>query len=862
LEVGGSEQHTANFGRLCVKGSALADTLSTTNRLLYPEVNGGRVSWDSALKKVADGFKKIIHEHGPDSVAFYLSGQLLTEDYYVANKLMKGFIGSSNVDTNSRLCMASAVASYKRTFGADAVPCNYEDLEICDLLILAGSNAAWTHPVLYQRISAAKRERPQMKIVVIDPRKTATCEIADIHLQLLPGSDAFLFNGLINFLEKESSLNESFIDQHCDGYEETIAASKDCSLASVANSTGLSRQLLTEFYSQFAKTTKVVSFYSQGVNQSATGTDKCNAIINCHLLTGRIGKPGMGPFSITGQPNAMGGREVGGLANQLAAHMDYSPETVEKVGRFWQAPNMASEPGFKAVDLFDAIAAGKIKAVWIMATNPVVSLPQSARVREALGACDLVVVSDCVRNTDTNSYADVLLPATGWSEKDGTVTNSERNISRQRALFPPAGSARHDWQIICEIARLMGFEDAFDYSSPRDIFVEHAALSDFENNGERVFNIGKLQTLSRADYDSFLPMQWPITDSNPKGTSRLFTDFKFFTASGRANLIPIEAKLPKVSKSLEFPFILNTGRVRDQWHTMTRTGLSSRLLAHFDAPFAQLNPQSCVEIAVEEGDLIEISSINGSILVPVLYDSGIRPGEVFVPIHWSDQFASNAGVGKIISARVDPISGQPETKLESVALKAVTMLCWISFCSFREIDVKGFDYWHKITLKQGFRYLVGMKESEAFNLRVWIESEFPESDLIEFIDEGQHDHRIACFEEGKLAAIAYSAMSHRSLPAPSWLNGILARRQKSNSWQLLAGQALNQKDVGKLICSCHEVGENQIIEAILAGCVDHEELGNALRCGTNCGSCIPELMQLVNQYQSSVVKILSINQND
>jgi len=607
-----------------------------------------------------------------------------------------------------------------------------------------------------------------------------------------------------------------------------------------------------------------VSFYSQGINQSATatGTDKCNAIINCHLLTGRIGKPGMGPFSITGQPNAMGGREVGGLANQLAAHMDYSPETVQRVGRFWQAPNMASEPGFKAVDLFDAIAEGKIKAVWIMATNPVVSLPQSARVREALDACDLVVVSDCVRDTDTNSYADVLLPATGWSEKDGTVTNSERTISRQRALFPPAGNARHDWQIICDVAKLMGFAEAFDYTSPRDIFVEHAALSDFENNGERAFNIGKLQTLSLADYNSFLPMQWPITDSNPKGTARLFTDLKFFTVNAKAKLIPIEAKLPKVSRSLKFPFILNTGRVRDQWHTMTRTGLSAKLLAHFDAPFAQLNPQSSRELAVEDGDLVEISSLNGSIVVPVRYDSGIRPGEVFVPIHWSDQFTSNAGVGKIISARVDSISGQPETKLEAVALKAVTMLCWISFCSIREIDVKSFDYWHKLPLKKGFRYLMAMKPSEVFNLKFWIQSEFPESDLIEFIDEDQHDHRIACFEKGKLAAIAYSAKSHRSLPAANWLNDILKSKQHSNSWQLLAGKALNQKDVGKLICSCYEVGENQIIDAVLAGCVDHEELGGILRCGTNCGSCIPELMQLVKQYQSSVVQICSVNQND
>jgi assimilatory nitrate reductase catalytic subunit len=856
LEVTGSDEHSANLGRLCVKGSALADTVSTTNRLLYPEVRGSRVSWDEALAEVAEGFNSIILEHGPDSVAFYLSGQLLTEDYYVANKLMKGFIGSPNVDTNSRLCMASAVASYKRAFGADAVPCNYEDLELCDLLIFAGSNAAWTHPVLYQRISAAKKARSNMRVVVIDPRETTTCEIADIHLQLRPGSDAFLFSGLIHYLEKENVLDASFIEQHCDGIADTLAAAAHCDLDSVASNTGIDREQLSDFFEAFANTDKVVSFYSQGVNQSATGTDKCNAIINCHLLTGRIGKPGMGPFSITGQPNAMGGREVGGLANQLAAHMDYAPETVERVGRFWQTENMATESGLKAVDLFNAIAEGKIKAVWIMATNPVVSMPQSARVREALDACELVVVSDCVRNTDTNAYADVLLPATPWSEKDGTVTNSERTISRQRRIFPPTGEAHHDWQIIRDVAKLMGFTAAFDYNNSRDIFVEHAALSEFENGGERAFNIGKLKNLSQAEYDTLQPLQWPVTEASPEGTPRLFNDFKFFTDTGRAKLIPIEARLPVVTKSEKFPFLLNTGRLRDQWHTMTRTGLAPKLLAHFDSPFAQLNPACCVELAVEQGDLVEVSNVNGRLLVPVLPSEGVRRGEVFIPIHWNQQFASQAGVGELIGPRVDPVSGQPESKLEAVAVKSVTMHRWMSFASTREIEMGQFDYWHKVPLQKGYRYLAGMMSAdpEVWELQLWLRKEFPYTHKIEFGDAEHQNFRIACFAEDRLSAEVFLAQSHQSLPPPNWLGKNLGAAQNPDSWQLLAGDDSDRAHTGKIICSCFEVGENQIINAIQSGCTDAGQLGVWLRCGTKCGSCVPELTQLVKLHKNTTIE--------
>jgi assimilatory nitrate reductase catalytic subunit len=457
--VSGDMDHPANFGRLCVKGSSLAQTIKSDDRLLAPMLNGQVVSWESAIETVSSKISQVVKDHGPDAFAFYLSGQILTEDYYVANKLAKGFIGTANVDTNSRLCMASAVVGYKRAFGSDTVPCNYEDLERCDLLIMVGSNAAWTHPILYQRIAAAKKQRPDMKVVVIDPRETATCDIADLHLAIKPGSDAAIFSFLLSDSVQADIVDHDFIVKHTNGFETALvqARASTPNVSYTADFCGIGEQDLVRLVGWWRDTAKTITFYSQGINQSSSGVDKCNAIINCHLATGRIGKEGAGPFSITGQPNAMGGREVGGLANQLAAHMDFAtPGAQDLVQRFWQAPNMATENGLKAVDLFQAIEEGKVKVVWIMSTNPMVSLPDTAQVRRALEKCELVIVSDCKAHTDTTAMADVLFPATGWSEKDGTVTNSERRISRQRGGVPAPGEAKHDWWAICEVAKKNG----------------------------------------------------------------------------------------------------------------------------------------------------------------------------------------------------------------------------------------------------------------------------------------------------------------------------------------------------------------------------------------------------------------------
>ena len=848
--VAGSAAHPANKGRLCVKGSALHETLGDRGRLLHPRIAGVRTNWDTALDHVAGGLKQIIQEHGPDSVAFYLSGQLLTEDYYVANKLMKGFIGSGNVDTNSRLCMSSAVASYKRAFGSDTVPCNYEDLETCDLLVMVGSNAAWTHPILYQRIVAAKLANPQMRVVVIDPRRTASCEIADIHLALKPGADAFLFIGLLNYLQDKRALNHEYIEAHTQGFDAAIEACAQFDLETSAERTGLDIGVLEQFYKLFARTQKTVTFYSQGINQSATGTDKCNAIINCHLATGRIGQEGMGPFSITGQPNAMGGREVGGLANQLAAHMDFSAEHVACVEEFWQAPNIAKKPGLKAVDLFDAIAQGKIKAVWIMATNPVVSLPDSERVRAALEKCELVIVSDCVADTDTNAYADVLLPATGWSEKDGSVTNSERRISRQRALLPAMGESKHDWWIICEVAKRLGYTAQFAFENPAQIFAEHAALSGFQNDGSRDFDISGLSNLDTLAYDALEPIQWPVNDDNPQGSARMFGDGRFFTKSGRAHFIPCTPSLPVREVHFDSPFQLNTGRIRDQWHTMTRTARSPRLLAHTSAPYVAMNPRDAQSKGIREGDLVQVYTyINGgteALVLQATVDAGMGDGDVFVPIHWNDQFASDGRVSKLIASITDPISGQPESKFAQVGIKPVKAKRWVALLSRAPIDTSPFSYWVRTPLNEGQLYLLAQTgEGDEQPWQDWLEALAKDLEKIELSNTVSGDYRALLCKDSLIEYALFASPQRSGVPDATWLQTLLDHQVNPQSWRLLARQETSSVNAQRIICSCFRVSEERIRGAIAGGANSVESLGKELRCGTNCGSCIPELKQLL-----------------
>ncbi|HXS80830.1 MAG TPA: molybdopterin-dependent oxidoreductase [Gammaproteobacteria bacterium] len=847
-DLRGDPAHPANLGRLCSKGAALGETLGLDGRLLHPEVRGARATWDEALDTVAEGFARTIAAHGPGSVAFYVSGQLLTEDYYVANKLMKGFIGSANIDTNSRLCMASAVAGYKRAFGADAVPNDYTDLEQAELIVLVGSNLAWCHPVLFQRVSAAKAANPKLRVVLVDPRRTQTAEVADLHLALRPGTDVVLFNGLLNYLRREDALDLEFLDAHTEGFGAALRCAKEsaASIPSVASSCGLAEDDVLELYRWFAHTPLTVTAFSQGVNQSTSGTDKVNAIVNVHLATGRIGKPGMGPFSLTGQPNAMGGREVGGLANQLAAHMDFAPENVERVARFWGSLRTATQPGLKAVELFEAVERGTVKAVWIMSTNPVVSMPDAERVRRALERCGLVVVSDCVRDTDTTRCAHVLLPAASWGEKSGTVTNSERRISRQRSFMRPPGEAQADWWIVTQVARRMGFGAAFDYQGPAAIFREHARLSAFENGGTRAFHIGAVADITDADYETLAPLQWP----RPAGatTARLFADGRFFTASRKAQLVPTPPRAPARQPDADYPLMLNTGRVRDQWHTMTRTGKSPRLSGHHAEPFVQLHPLDAARFGLVLGDLAEVASAVARIIVRLEITDTVTPGQAFVPMHWGSVFASNARVCTLIPAAVDPISGQPELKAAPVRVRRYEPK-WYGFALTRGPLVLPPTAYRAVSRGAGYwRYeLAG--ETLPKSWPEWADAVLgPRGARIELSDAAGGRYRGASIDGERLQACVFVATA-KSLPSRNWLATLFASPKLSDADRLaiLAGRApKGSLEAGAVVCSCFAVGRSTLLRAIRGDkLVSVEQIGKALRAGTNCGSCIPELKGLL-----------------
>ncbi|MEM1039175.1 MAG: molybdopterin-dependent oxidoreductase [Pseudomonadota bacterium] len=850
VDIKGDPDHPANFGRLCSKGSALGETVSLEGRLLKPNVDGVDTDWDTALGHVAQKFRSTLDEHGPDSVAFYVSGQILTEDYYVANKLMKGFIGSANIDTNSRLCMASSVAGHKRAFGSDTVPGIYEDLELADLLVITGSNLAWCHPVLYQRIAAAKVARPTMKVVLIDPRRTMTADIADLHLPIAPDGDTALFNGLLAHLAGTGSIDPHYIAAHTNGFDAALEqARKDA--ADVEVLTGLDAADIERFYALFANTPKTVTIYSQGVNQSSGGTDKVNAIINCHLATGRIGHPGMGPFSVTGQPNAMGGREVGGLANMLAAHMEIAnPDHRDLVADFWDAPNIASEQGLKAVDMFDAVADGRIKALWIMATNPVDSLPDADMVEAALRACPFVVVSDVLETTDTVRHAHVKLPSTAWGEKSGTVTNSERRISRQRSFLDAPGEAKADWWQLAQVAQCMGYSHGFHYSGPDEIFCEHSVLSAHGNDGSRDFDIGGFSSLSGAGYDALEPTLWPYKEGQATVSQRMFGDGQFFTPDGRARFIAVSASV--VSKQNDqFPLILNTGRIRDQWHTMTRTGRSPRNSSHIAEPYCEIHPLDALQFGVRDASLVDVTSSLGTVRVRALVSKRQRQGSVFVPMHWTDQFASNARVDRLVPPLTDPLSGQPASK--SVAVKvapAAVAQFGFAVCRDEPIQLSGLSYWVKSRCADGWQLEFAIAQSNGDTVLDTLASSMaPGLEPVEYQDQQSSQTRRAWFAGDRLQAALFVA------PDPVAVSRTWACEQLSivhddavKRTMLVAGRpSLDQPDRGATVCSCFGVGINDIRAAIADGNHTIAAVGKACNAGTNCGSCQSEIGGLLDE---------------
>jgi assimilatory nitrate reductase catalytic subunit len=852
--IAGDPDHPANFGRLCSKGSALGETLGLDGRLLHPMIRCDKgtleqVAWSDALDHVAHRFRHIVARDGAGAVAFYLSGQLLTEDYYVANKLMKGFIGSANVDTNSRLCMSSSVAGHKRAFGADTVPGCYDDLDEADLLVLVGSNAAWCHPVLFQRMLANKQKRGA-RIVVIDPRRTDTSGDAELFLGLKPGTDTALFSGLLVHLADTDALDRDYIERHTSGFEEAVARARSIagSAAATALATGLSERDVAEFFQMFAGTPRVVTLYSQGVNQSAQGTDKVNAILNCHLATGRIGKPGASPFSLTGQPNAMGGREVGGLSNQLAAHMGFTPPDIDRVRRFWKAPRIATHEGLKAVQMFEAIARGEIKALWVMGTNPVVSLPDADVVRAAMAKLELFVVSENVRSNDTvNSGVHVLLPAQAWGEKSGTVTNSERRISRQRSFLKAPGEARPDWWIVTEVAKRLGFAASFDYGSAADVFREHARLSAFENNGSRDFDIGALSGMSDEAFDEMGPMHWPMRSGELEPQSRFFANGRFYANDQKARFVAPEIPALRTETTAARPLRLNTGRIRDQWHTMTRTGTSPRLGQHLPEPFVEIHPDDANKFGVADGSFARVVTDYGQCILKVVVSERQQRGMLFAPIHWSQENSSGARVGALVAPFTDPFSGQPENKATPVAITPYEYVFHGFALSRTRLDLPAHAWWARVAVGGGYGYLLA-DNADLGGWQSWLRS-VAGDDLAEYKDFGGGVYRAACFAGDRIESCLFVGPAH---DAGDWnvVKGLFAADALTPDQRrmLLSGKSMDGlASAGPIVCACFGVGRSTICDTIAAGANSAAAIGAQLKAGTNCGSCIPELKRLIAQ---------------
>lgn len=896
--VRGDPEHPANFGRLCTKGSTLHLTatapVTLQARLQHPlrrSERGAppqRVGWNEALDEAAARFAAIVQRDGPDAVGFYISGQLLTEDYYVFNKLAKGLIGTNNVDTNSRLCMSSAVAGYKATLGADAPPACYDDLQHAHTLFIAGSNTAWAHPILYRRIEDAKRARPGMQVVVVDPRRTETAAMADLHLAIQPGTDVALFHGLLHLMLWEGWVDNDYINAHTEGFDALRARVREFTPAETARITGLTVAQIEQAARLFAgfppgggPRRPTLSLYCQGLNQSASGTAKNAALVNLHLATGQIGKPGAGPFSLTGQPNAMGGREVGGLANLLSAHRDLAnPEHRAEVARLWGVDSVPAQPGKTAVELFEAAADGEVKALWIACTNPAQSMPDQATVRRALERAEFIVVQEAFAGTATAAFADLLLPATSWGEKEGTVTNSERRISRVRAAVPGPGSSRHDWLIAVDFAnrleRLLrpGRPSLFPYVTPEAVWLEHREST----RGRDLDITGMSYALLEQQ-----PRQWPMPEGAAAGKARLYEDGRFPTASGRAKFADVAWQPVAEPRDGRYPFSLNTGRLRDQWHGMSRTGMVPRLFGHVPEPSVEMHPQDLRRLGLADGELAHVTSRRGSVLLPVAANDTLAPTQAFVAMHWGEEFVSGlgsrgtaaTGVNALTTPAFCPTSKQPELKHCAVkVLKAelpwkLLAMAWLPeehLHAAREAlreRMTGFAYAHCVPFghrRGGLLFRAAAHEApppallDVLEKLLGLQADGEPAPLrYEDRRRGQRrTMRLRAAEGGGTRLEGF--MLAGDTTAEGWVRTLLQQELPAESYgRLLLVPASKPpaalKATGRQVCSCFDVSETRIVER-LADCRGTEdqrlaELQQALRCGTNCGSCVPELRRLV-----------------
>ncbi|SMF29957.1 molybdopterin oxidoreductase family protein [Pseudobacteriovorax antillogorgiicola] len=757
--VSGDPSHPSNLGAICQKGGTLGQTMQHKGRLLFPSVNGQTSTWSQALTEVATVLRETCSNFGPEALGFYVSGQMLTEDYYVANKLMKGFLGSGNIDTNSRLCMASTVAAHKRAFGSDTVPACYQDIDLADLFVIVGSNMAHCHPVLFDRVR--DRQAQGARVLVIDPRKNATSLHANLHISLKPGTDVALFQGLLNFIAQYGGIDNAYINQHVAGAHEAIAAASSYSIPKVAAICEVNERPLAEFYKQFLQHHRTLSFFSQGLNQSSCGTEKVLSLLNCHLATGRVGKPGASPFSLTGQNNAMGGREVGGLANQLAAHMDYTQDNLKTVQEFWQSPHISRKPGLKAIELFEAMHAGKIKAVWIMATNPMVSLPDSDYIREALRRCPHVIVSEPFLSSMTVKHASIKLPACTWGEKDGMVSNSERRISRQRAFASYPGMAMPDWWMITQVAHHLGFSKHFQYNHPFEIFKEHARLSGFRNHGQRRFNISAFANMTKQEYEEFKPRHWPVS-ADGLSQARVFDDGIFDTSTGKAQMSPVQ-----YHQASTFPqeqgatWTMITGRVKGHWHTMTRTCRVPSLNRIDPEPMIEIHPadlESLLQDQTVDTGMLRVYHGGGEFIAPYLLNEHIHRHTIFIPFHWSEKGGRSVLANRMTLRRIDPYSGQPDYKLTGVSVEMYegTRLGILASRSALPLAKNHFDYLIEIPMFDHvyYRFADSRKESS----QCFLDRHFPEQssyDRIQLQDEQHRHFRYAFMNKQKLEHVIY-----------------------------------------------------------------------------------------------------------
>ncbi len=709
------------------------------------------------------------------------------------------------------------------------MPASYDDLDEADLVVLVGSNTAWCHPIVYQRIMATRLARGT-KLVVIDPRRTETCEEADLHLAIKPGTDVALMNGLLAHCRREGIVDQAYLAAYVDvpsGFWDALDEGHD--LWTIAKICDVLAADLQRFYDLFAATPRTVTMFSQGINQSIRGTDQVNAIINVHLATGRIGKPGAAPFSITGQPNAMGGREVGGLASTLAAHRGFEDEDIADVGRFWAAERIATKPGLKAVDMFRALGEGRIKALWVMATNPAVSMPDAGRVREALASCPFVVVSDVIADTDTGRFAHVRLPAAAWGEKDGTVTNSERMISRQRAVLPLPGEAKPDWWIVKEVGRRMGWRTAFGFERPAEIWREHARLTAYRNDGARVLDLRKQAAIGNDAYEAMAPFRW---------SGMPFADGRFRTPDGKARLVSVVQRMAEAVLG-DWPMTLNTGRYRDQWHTMTRTGLSPKLARHREEPLVEVHPDDAAALGLVDHALARVSTPQGESLFRVAYALGQRRGEAFTPIHWTDRQATGGRTGLLPRPLVDPHSGQPGFKMTPARVEPVAV-DWQGFLIVHgEAAATPRCLWAtRVAVPGGVLFeLAGLGDAAA------LDAALPKGERIEASDPARGTRRVAVLRDGQLIAALFVTRTGE-LPSRDWLVGQLEQPQ---GLQVLAGRAPGaQQDRGAIVCVCFDVGVRTLVAAIRdQELADVAAIGAALGAGTNCGSCRPALAALI-----------------